>query len=99
MREKILTGNQVDQSHRSGNQLVMEGGLCISWCVEREYTAVRADLLWRCVQAMNKIPFLPKRERLIHIVTYAVPVAPGRSRVIYRFTKNFFALPSVSRLG
>lgn len=41
----------------------------------------------------DKIPFLPKRERLIRIVTYAVPVAPGRSRVIYRFLRNYFLPP------
>ena len=44
-------------------------------------------------EVLNKIPFLPKRERLIRIVTYAVPTGPGRSRVMYRFLRNYFLPP------
>lgn len=39
-------------------------------------------MLW---QVLNALPVLPKKERVIRIVTYAVPTAPGRARVIYRF--------------
>jgi len=44
-------------------------------------------------EVLNKIPFLPKRERLIRIVTYAIPTGPGRSRVMYRFLRNYFLPP------
>ncbi|KAM3572772.1 hypothetical protein VYU27_005246 [Nannochloropsis oceanica] len=44
-------------------------------------------------EILNKLPLLPKRERLIRIVTYAVPTGPGRSRVIYRFLRNYFLPP------
>lgn len=48
-------------------------------------------------QVLNKLPFLPKRERVIRIVTYAVPVAPGRSKVMYRFLRNYFLPPKPLR--
>lgn len=46
---------------------------------------------------MNKIPFLPPKERVIRIVTYALPVAPGKSKVMYRFLRNYFLPPKPLR--
>lgn len=48
-------------------------------------------------QAMNRIPFLAPKERVIRIVTYALPVAPGRSKVMYRFLRNYFIPPKPLR--
>jgi hypothetical protein len=36
-------------------------------------------------------------EQSIKIVTYAIPIAPGRTRVIYRFIRNYLLLPSFLR--
>lgn len=58
------------------------------------------NLLYQVInvtEVLNKVPFLAKKERLIRIVTYAVPTGPGRSRVMYRFLRNYF-LPPVSWL-
>ncbi len=54
------------------------------------------NLLYQVInvtEVLNKVPFLAKKERLIRIVTYAVPTGPGRSRVMYRFLRNYFLPP------